>query len=100
MGSATGESAKRLEIHRGSTVRDKVRVEEVLVSELIVGVIVDVLVHVPIEDLESLGIGSIPAPARDLGVLDTTEFVVLHPKIGLEYFGRRCEAEQRSVSLC
>jgi hypothetical protein len=57
---------------------------EVGVALLVVGVVVDVLGHVLVEDRERLGVGSIPASAWNLAVLDAAELVVLLPQIGFE----------------
>jgi hypothetical protein len=52
-------------------------------GEFILGVVVDVLVHVAVELLQSFGIMRVPAAARDFAVLDSAELVVLLPQIGL-----------------
>ena len=44
------------------------------------------------------GVDWITSSTRDFAVLDACEFVVLEPKVGLEYFRRCCEPEQRRVS--
>ena len=67
-------------------------------GEFIIRVVVDVYRHVPIKDFEGGGIGCIASPAWNFAVLDSSEFVVLDPKVGLEYFRRRCEPEQGRVS--
>jgi len=43
---AAHQSAKRVEICTSSSVGDQVRIQEVVVSDLIIGVVVDVLSHV------------------------------------------------------
>ena len=65
---------------------------------LVVGVVVDVLVHVLVDDGERLGEGAIPPAARDLAVLDAAEFVVLLPEIGFEQLCGGEELENRGVS--
>ena len=67
---------------------------------LILGIIMDVLVHISIKGFYSLGVDWIATSSRDFAVLDACEFVVLAPEIGLENFGRRREPEQGSVSCC
>jgi len=67
-------------------------------GEFIVGVVVDVCGHVFIQDFNGRCIMWIPGPEWDFVVLDAAEFVVLNPKVGLEYFRRRCEPEQGCVS--
>ena len=66
--------------------------------KLIVGIVVNVLRHVFIENRKSSGVGCVPTPAWDFAVRDSSEFVVLHPKVGLEDFRCRREAEQGSIS--
>src|SRR5437762_10554002 len=97
---AAHQSAKRVEICRSCSLGDQVRVEEGVVSDFIVGVVVDVYGHVFIQHLNGLGVIFIPSAARNLGILNAAEFVVLDPKVGLEYFRRRCESEQSGVSRC
>ena len=63
-------------------------------SDLIIGIVVDVLCHVRVQHRDVGGVGWITCAAWDFGVLDATEFVVLDPKVGLEYFQRRWEPKQ------
>ena len=69
-----------------------------MVSDFIIGVVVDVYGHVFIQYFNGVGVVWIASAAWDFGVLDAAEFVVLDPKVGLEYFRRRCEPEQGRVS--
>ena len=69
-----------------------------MVSDLIIGVVVDVVGHVFLKNLQGVRVGFIASAARNFVVLDAAEFVVLDPKVGLEYFCRRCESEQGCVS--
>jgi hypothetical protein len=62
-------------------------------SDLIIGVVMDVVSHFILNNLQGLGIGWIASAAWDFGVLDAAEFVVLNPKVGLEYFQSRWEAK-------
>src|SRR4029077_11071694 len=78
----------------------QVGVKECEMGVLILGIIVDVLVHIAIKDFQGLGIDRTPSSSRDFAVLDACEFVVLAPEIGLENFGRRREPEQGRVSCC
>ena len=68
------------------------------VALLVVGVVVDVLGHVLVDDGERPGVGPVPASARDLAVLDAAELVVLLPQVGFEQLGGGEELENRSVS--
>jgi hypothetical protein len=53
-------------------------------SNLIIGIIMDVYGHVLVKDLQSLCVSFIPCPAWDFGILHASEFVVLNPKIRLK----------------
>jgi hypothetical protein len=55
-------------------------------GNLILGVVVDVLVHVFIQHSQRIMVGWVPATAWNFAVLDASEFVVLDPKVGLENF--------------
>ena len=95
---AAGEGAERVEVDRLLTARPQVGVDEVGVALLVVGVVVDVLVHVLVDDGERLGVRPIAASAGDLAVLDAAELVVLLPEIGFEQLSGGEELENRSVS--
>src|SRR5882762_8266849 len=58
---------------------------------LILGVVVDVLIHVRIELRHSVVVRLISSAAWFLTVLNSGEFIVLNPKIGFENF--RCGGE-------
>jgi hypothetical protein len=69
------------------------------VADLVLGVVVDVLGHVPVELLEGRRVGRAAAPAGDLAVLDPPELVVLLPQVGLEDLRRCQEPEDRRVTV-
>jgi hypothetical protein len=71
-----------------------------VVSDFIIGVIVDVYGHVLVKNPQGVSVVWIASATWDFGVLDAAEFVVLDPKVGLEYFCRRCKSEKGSVSGC
>jgi hypothetical protein len=54
------------------------------VSDLIIGVVVDVYGHVFVKYLDGLRVGFISGPTWNFGILDAAKFVVLDPKVGLE----------------
>ena len=81
---ATHQSAKRVQICRTPSPGDQVRVEELVVSDLIIGVVMDVVSHFILNNLQGLDISWIASAAWDFGVRDAAEFVVLNPKVGLE----------------
>jgi hypothetical protein len=69
-----------------------------VVSDFIIGIIVDVLSHVFVQHSQGVGVGWVASSPRDFRVLDAGELVVLDPKVGLEYLRRRRESKQRCVS--
>ena len=83
-GSAAHQGAKRIEICRSRSLGHQVRIEELMVSDLIIRVIVNVLVHVFIQDPEGIVVSGIASSTRNFRVLDAAELVVLDPKVGLE----------------
>ncbi len=52
------------------------------------GIVMDVLWEVRIKDFEFRGVGGIPRPTWHCAVLDSSEFVVLNPKIAFQNLGR------------
>src|SRR5437016_11406360 len=99
-GGAAHQSAKRIEISWSRSFRNKIRVEEVLMREFVISVVVDVHVHVLVQNQKRVPVLCIDSSAWNLGVWDSSEFVILNPKVGLEYFRRRREPEQCRVSRC
>jgi hypothetical protein len=98
-GRAAGQGAEPVQVDRFRAVRFQVGVDEGGVRDLVVGVVVDVLVHVLVQHLDRLGVVRIPASAGDFAVLDARELVVLLPEIGLDDLGGGQEAENRRVAL-
>ena len=99
-GSATHQGAKLIQIDGFGAFRGQIRIKEPCVGNLIVGVIMDVLRHVPIEDLNGGGIGRIPGSSGNFGVLDSAEFVVLLPQVGFDEFRCRQQPKNSLVSRC
>ena len=66
--------------------------------DLIIGVVMDVISHLILNSLQRFDIGWVPMATWDFLVLDASEFVVLNPKVGFEYFQSRWETKQRRVS--
>jgi hypothetical protein len=85
-GSTARQGAKRIEICRSCSMGDQVRIEELVMSDLIIGIVVDVLSHISVQHCDVGGVEWTATSTRDFGVLDATQFVVLDPKVGLEYF--------------
>ena len=65
-------------------MRHQIRIQKLMMSDLIVSIIVDVLSHVCVQHREGGGVEWIAGSARNFRVRDTAEFVVLNPKVGLE----------------
>ena len=68
-------------------------------SKLILGIIVDVLGHVPIELNNSLLVIWDWSSALYLAVWDSSELVILAPEIGLENFDRGSKPEQSGIAF-
>src|SRR4029077_15013714 len=83
-GSATHQGAKRIEICRSLSVGHQIRIQKLVMSDLIVSIVVDVLSHVCIQHREVGGVGWITCAPRNFRVRDTAELVVLDPKVGLD----------------
>ena len=62
-----------------------------MMSVLILSIVMDVLAISSSSTFEGRGVEWIASSARDFGSWNTSEFVVLDPEIGLEYFQRRRE---------
>ena len=92
------QRAKLIQIDWISAFRNQVRIDKREVAELILGIVVDILGHVPIQHFKGFDISCTPTPPWDFAVLDASKFVVLLPQIGFEDFGRRQEPENSYVS--
>jgi hypothetical protein len=68
--------------------RNQKRVNEVKVRELILGIVVDILIHVPVEDFQRIGLSCATAPARYFFILNSSKLVVLLPQVRLKDFNR------------
>ena len=66
---------------------------------LILGVVVDVLIHVLIQLRYRVVVSGISGAVWFFTVLDSSEFVVLNPEIGFENFRCGGEPEKSSVAL-
>src|SRR5690242_5499591 len=73
---ATHQSPKRVQICRGRSPGEQVRVEELVMSDLIIGVVMDVGLHFILNNLQGLGIGWIARTAWGFDVPDAAEFIV------------------------
>ena len=81
---AAHQRTKRIEICRRRSLGDQVRVEKLVMSDLIIGVVMDVVSRFIVKDLQGLSVGFIATATWNFVVLDAAEFVVLDPKVGLE----------------
>ena len=81
---AARQGAELVQVDRFRAVRLQVGVDEREVADLVVGVVVDVLVHVLVQHRDGIVVGRVPAAAGDFAVLDAGELVVLLPQIGLD----------------
>jgi hypothetical protein len=96
-GIAAWQSPKGIEVYRVRALGAEVRVQEILMRELIVRIVMDVLGKIIVNGLKLFGIDRVSAPTWDFAVLDSSEFVVLHPKVSLENFRCGCKPEQGRI---
>src|SRR5580704_11067077 len=96
--SAALQRAKLLKAYRSCSLRSQIRVEKVLVSEFVVSIVVDILGHVRVQHRKSIGEGWIAASTRLLFVLNSRQFVVLHPEVRLQNLRSRGKAKERGIS--
>ena len=96
---AARQGAELVQVDRLCAVGLQVGVDEADVAHLVVGVVVDVLVHVPVQHLDRVRVVRIAASAGHFAVLDAGELVVLLPEIGLDDLGRSEEPENRRVAV-
>src|ERR1700752_1343960 len=90
---AAGQGAKLVEVDCVRTFGREVCVDELFVRELIVGVVVDVLVHIFIQPFKGGCIQWTSSSAWDFTVLNSSELVVLLPEICLDELGGSQEPE-------
>ena len=69
-----------------------------MMSDLIIGVVMDVVLHFILNNFQGLGIIRIATAARYFVILDAAEFVVLDPKVGLEYLERCWKPKQGCIA--
>src|SRR5882672_8271741 len=67
-------------------------------SQLILGIVVDVLVHVAVKNLKGGGVEWTPTPSRNFAILDSSQLVVLLPQIGFENFCSSQKPENGGIS--
>src|SRR6266478_7774877 len=67
-------------------------------GQLVLGVVVNVLMHVFVKHFECLGVEAAAAASGDFAVLNAGEFVVLLPEIGFEDFSRRQKAQNGDIT--
>ncbi len=83
-GSAPHQGAERIEICRSLSVGHQIRIQKLVMSDLIVSIVVDILSHIRVQHREGRGVEWIASSARHFRVRNTTQFVVLDPKVGLD----------------
>src|SRR5450755_4659715 len=81
------QRAKLLQVDGISAFWNQVRVNEGEVAHLILGIVVDILRHVPIQHGKGLDVGGASTSSRHFAVLDSSQFIVLLPEIGFKDFG-------------
>ncbi len=68
-------------------------------AELILGIVMDILGHIPIQHEKASDVGGTAASPWDFAVLDASQFVVLLPQVTFDDFDRSQEPENGHVSL-
>ncbi|HEX7363484.1 MAG TPA: hypothetical protein VF283_23580 [Bryobacteraceae bacterium] len=68
-------------------------------SDFIVGIVVNVLSHIRIQHCKGSGIDRIATSAWNFAVWDSSEFVVLYPKVGFEDFDCSGKPEQCGIAF-
>ncbi len=78
-----GNCRKFFEVYRVGALRFQIFPEEIRVAEFVIGIIVNILRHIAIKVHKSANVRLAAASTefRPLAVLDSAEFVVLHPQI-------------------
>ena len=105
------QNAELVQIHHVRALGGEIRINKVLVGELVLGVVVDVLRHVHVEKLQGLGVGRVAAGGfvriawdkaacqlGDLVVLNPAQFGVLQPEVAFDEFDRGGETQERGVA--
>ena len=69
------------------------------VAELIIGIVVDILGHIPIQDEQVIGVRGVLRPAGDFAVLDAAQFIVLLPQVRLDDLQRCQELKDSQIAL-
>ena len=84
------QSAKVIKVNWLCALRKQIGIEEGGVAELILGIVVDILRHVSIEDVQRRGVGHASArrQAWEFAILSPSEFGVLQPEIAFDKFDR------------
>jgi len=95
---AAWQGAEFLEVDGLRALRFEIFIDEIEVSELVLGVVVNILRHIVVDIRKQRGIGLVSAAVRLFLVLNAAEFVVLLPQIVFDYFERRKESENADVS--
>ncbi len=67
-------------------------------GHLIFGIVMNVLAHVAIERQEGRRVGWTPATSGNFAVMNSSEFVVLLPEIGLDKFSCGEKAEDGHIA--
>src|SRR6266700_3565768 len=98
-GFTARQRAKLVQVDGIGALRNQICVDECEVADFILGIVVDILVHVPVEHFKGSSVACTPAPPWDFAVLDASQFVVLLPQIAFDDFDRGQEPEN-ATSPC
>src|SRR5262249_3790644 len=95
---AAHQCAKRTEVYVCRSLGGQISVEELVMSDLIIGIVMDVVLHLILNKLQRVCVGLVSSAARNFAVLDAAQLVILDPKVSLKYLQRRHESKQCRVS--
>ena len=85
------QHAERFHIHGVGALRNKICIQEILMTHLVVGDVMNVLREIGINSPQRLGIESIAASSRSFVVPESAQFIILGVKVSLEGFSRSQE---------
>ena len=96
--TAALQRTKLLKVDRRCSFGSQISIKKILVSEFVIGIVVHVLRHVSVQHGKGVREGWIAASTRLLLVLNSCQFVVLHPEVRLQNLRGCGEPKQGGIS--
>jgi hypothetical protein len=78
---------------------DKIRIDKSRVTDLVVGVVMDILREVSIDFSQLFGVDPISVSAWNFAVWNSSQFVVLSPKVGFKKLSCRKELQNGDIAF-